>query len=134
MKPDLQGLINLAAKVRTPLSLAGLIIVVLFLIYRQLLSLNIFENVGSNATFLILEDILNKLFWLAIVALVLGIASYLTTSILTHKNQAQTRTSHVELIDASLDPHDSPYEQSIEGGRKIIRYKGSQHQKGTDND
>lgn len=32
------------------------------------------------------------------------------------------RSSHVRLIDASLDPHDSPYEQTIEQGKKTIRY------------
>jgi hypothetical protein len=33
-------------------------------------------------------------------------------------------SSNLTLIDAALDPHDSPYEQSTENGRKIIRYKG----------
>ena len=45
--------------------------------------------------------------------------------------QVGDRTSHatlplsskVILIDASLDPHDSPYEQTIEGGIKTIRSK-----------
>ena len=32
-------------------------------------------------------------------------------------------TSNVTLIDASLDPNDSPYEQTIENGRLKIRYK-----------
>src|SRR6266536_70547 len=31
--------------------------------------------------------------------------------------------SQATLIDASLDPHDSPYKQSIENGEKTIRYK-----------
>jgi hypothetical protein len=39
-------------------------------------------------------------------------------------SQAEPRlSSHVVLIDASLDPHDSPYEQTREQGKKIIRYK-----------
>src|SRR6266700_1521645 len=33
------------------------------------------------------------------------------------------RFPHVSLIDASLDPHDSPYEQSIENEKKKIRFK-----------
>jgi hypothetical protein len=32
-------------------------------------------------------------------------------------------SSNVTLIDAALDPHDSPYEQSIENGRTKISYK-----------
>jgi hypothetical protein len=33
-------------------------------------------------------------------------------------------SSHVVLIDASLDPNDSAYKQTVEDGRKTIRYKG----------
>jgi hypothetical protein len=35
-------------------------------------------------------------------------------------------SSNVLLVDASLDPHDSPYEQIAEDGQKKIRYKGQQ--------
>jgi TIR domain-containing protein len=37
--------------------------------------------------------------------------------------EGQLLSSHVILIDASLDPHDSPYEQKVEDGLKKIRYK-----------
>ncbi len=40
------------------------------------------------------------------------------------ERESQLLSSHVVLIDASLDPHDSPYEQTREDGRKKIRYKG----------
>lgn len=33
-------------------------------------------------------------------------------------------SSNLVLIDAALDPHDSPYEQSTENGRTKIRFKG----------
>ncbi len=33
-------------------------------------------------------------------------------------------SSNVTLIDAALDPHDSPYEQITQNGRAKIRYKG----------
>ncbi len=39
-------------------------------------------------------------------------------------------TSNVVLIDASLDPHDSPYKQSLEGEIKKIRYMGQHPRKG----
>src|SRR6266700_3348376 len=76
MKPNLQELMNVAVKVRTPLALAGLTIVVLYGIYKEVLSLNVFEKIGANATFILLQDILDKLFWLALLALVLGVSSY----------------------------------------------------------
>ena len=34
-------------------------------------------------------------------------------------------SSNLTLIDAALDPHDSPYEQTIDKGRKKIRYRKS---------
>src|SRR5262249_23280577 len=37
-----------------------------------------------------------------------------------HTHRSPARSSEITLIDASLDPKDSPYEQIIEGGRKII--------------
>ncbi len=58
MKPNLQELMNVAVKVRTPLALAGLTIVVLYGIYKEVLSLNVFEKIGANATFILLQDIL----------------------------------------------------------------------------
>jgi len=131
MKPNLQELMNVAVKVRTPLALAGLTIVVLYGIYKEVLSLNVFEKIGANATFILLQDILDKLFWLALLALVLGVASYLVTSLVGRKSQSHF--SNVTLVDASLDSHDNPYTQTIEGGRKKIRYKGRQPKKEVNN-
>lgn len=38
-------------------------------------------------------------------------------------------SSNLTLIDAALDPHDSPYEQIVENGRTKIRYKGQKPKK-----
>jgi hypothetical protein len=38
-------------------------------------------------------------------------------------------SSNLILIDAALDPHDSPYEQNIENGRTKIRFKGEKPKK-----
>jgi hypothetical protein len=43
---------------------------------------------------------------------------------LSSKEPEPPLSSNLTLIDAALDPHDSPYEQTTENGRKIIRYKG----------
>jgi TIR domain len=40
-------------------------------------------------------------------------------------------SSNIVLIDASLDPHDSPYEQIVEEGRKIIRFARPSPEKGS---
>ncbi|OGO74867.1 MAG: hypothetical protein A3K45_03600 [Chloroflexi bacterium RIFOXYC12_FULL_59_14] len=119
MKSDMGKFINLAGKIKTPLTLSGLVVVILYAVYRQVLSLNIFENIGANSTFVLLQNILDKIFWLALISILLGVASYLVTFILSR--QAPRSSSSVSLIDASLDPHDSPYEQHIENGKKKIR-------------
>ena len=75
MKPDIQALLKLALKIRTPLALAGLVIIIFYAIYKEVLSLNIFANVGGNSTFLIIENIIDKVFWLTVLALVLGVIS-----------------------------------------------------------
>ena len=119
MKSSLEYLVGLVVKIRTPLTLAGVVVIILYAIYSQVLSLKVFENVGANATFVLLQNILDRLFWLALIAIILGVLSYLMTFALNRK--VPPRSSDVSLIDASLDPHDSPYEQSSENGRKTIR-------------
>ncbi len=132
MNSNIQEIMKLAVKVRTPLALAGLTVVILYAIDKEILSLDVFEKIGGSGTLLLLQDILDKLFWLALVALVLGIASYVLTILLSYKSQSHS--SNVKLIDASLDPHDSPYEQTIEDGKKKIRYKGQQTKKEVNSD
>ena len=124
MKSDIQSLLKLALKIRTPLALAGLVIVIFYAIYKEVLSLNIFANVGGNSTFLIIENIIDKVFWLAMIALVLGVISYLFTYLLSYKNKSLS--SNVSLIDASLDQHNSLYQEYTDNGIKKIRYKGQQ--------
>jgi len=96
MNIDLNKLASISAKVRTPLGLSGLIIVVLYGIYRQVLSLNIFSKVGENATVVLIGGILNKLFWLAMTTLILGIGSHVLVLVLRAKAHRRAR---VELVD-----------------------------------
>jgi hypothetical protein len=118
---DIGKISAIATKIKTPLALSGLVFVVLYLLYRQVLSLDVFSNIGANSTFLLLQNVLGKLFLLALLALVLGVGSYLTSAILTHK--VQRKSSNVELLDASLMDDDAGYEQVVEAGVKKIRRK-----------
>jgi len=124
MKSTSEKLFILAGKVKTPLILSGLVVSVLYGIYKQILSLDVFENIGANSTFVILQSMLEKVFWLALISIVLGVASYLTTFVLSRKQPAHK--SNVSLIDASLDPHNSAYEQNNEKGKKNIKPKGKE--------
>lgn len=132
MKLSIEKLAGLASRVRTPLALSGVVTVVLYAIYKQVLSLGVFANIGATPTFQLLQDVLDKLFWLALVAIVLGVASYLVTVVLSHR--MSSHSSELELIDASLDLSDSPYEETTKGETKIIRPKRQTERTGHDND
>ena len=63
--------------VRTPLSLGGLAVIVLCVIYNRVLGLGIFSTLNDSQTSGLLTAMVGYVFWLAIVAVVLGIAGYL---------------------------------------------------------
>ncbi len=73
MKDNVVKLFGVAEKVKTPLALSGMVIVVLYLIFNKVLSLNVFANIGESNTFILLQSVLSKVFWIAIVAIVLGV-------------------------------------------------------------
>jgi len=109
-------IVAVAARVKTPLTLAGLTVAVLYGVYRLVLALPVFEPLGAERTFMILRSVLGYIFWLAIAAIVLGIGAH----ILIAREGMRNRTSRVTLVDASLDPKDSDYEQTKDGA---IRHK-----------
>jgi hypothetical protein len=83
--------------------LAGAALLVLYELYGKILALPVFSNVGPRDTASLIGNIVGKLFWLALVALILGTAGYLTTAILTWMNPGLR--SNLKLEDASLDPN-----------------------------
>jgi hypothetical protein len=121
MDSKIEKFIAITGKIRTPLALSALIVIVLYGIYQQVLSLDVFEKIGAAPTFLLLQNVLDKLFWLALLGLILGVLSYVVTLILRHR--ISSRHSSVDLIDASLDREGSPlYEEEEDGsGRRRIR-------------
>jgi hypothetical protein len=62
--------------VRTPLSLAGLAIIVLFIVYNRVLGLGIFSTLTDSQSLRLLDSLVGYVFWLALVGLVLGIAGF----------------------------------------------------------
>jgi len=63
--------------VRTPLSLGGLTVVVLCVIYNRILGLGIFSTISGSQTTRLVSTMVTYVFWLAIVAVVLGVIGYL---------------------------------------------------------
>lgn len=72
----MNSLFDIASKVSTPLALGGLIAVVLFSIFRQILAKKIFPKLTVALSGIILQSIIDKLFILAFVAMFLGFAGY----------------------------------------------------------
>ena len=65
-------------RIKTPLTLGGLVVVVLYGLYSQILKLPGFAAaLPSGTAAQLLQDIIKYLFWLAILAVVLGVGSYL---------------------------------------------------------
>lgn len=72
-------IIDLASRVSTPLALSGLVTAFVFLIFRQIIARNIFPKLSTAITGTIIQDIINKLFRLALVAMILGFFGYIVS-------------------------------------------------------
>lgn len=73
-------------RVKTPLTLGGLVVIVLYELYSQILGLKIFGQLPPNSTFVLVRDIVGYLFWLAVLAVVLGVGSYLAVHFALPRN------------------------------------------------
>jgi hypothetical protein len=100
-------LLSYVNRIKTPLILAGIVVFILYFLYRQILSMPVFSNIGSAPTFILLQNIVDKVFWLSVIAIVLGVLSYLISLFL--KNRVRESDSRLNLIDASVDPKLSLY-------------------------
>lgn len=68
---------ELASRISTPLALGGFVAAVLFFIFRQILKKNIFPSLTRSASAEVIKVIIDRLFVLALVAMVLGFAGYI---------------------------------------------------------
>ena len=68
---------DLIERIKTPLTLSGFVVVVLYLLYNKVLSLGIFANLSENPTFLIINNIIWLIFWLAVISIIFGGIGYL---------------------------------------------------------
>ena len=84
-------ILKIATKIATPLSLASLVVLVLYLLFQAILKLPVFSHLAEGNTFLLLMAVINKLFILALVGLVLGIAAYVFVQSQAHGMSASGR-------------------------------------------
>jgi hypothetical protein len=76
------NILEIAAKVSTPLALGGLVVGALFLTFRQILSMNIFPRLSRQLGGKILIKIINTFLALALVAIVLGFIAYVLPTVI----------------------------------------------------
>lgn len=62
---------------RTPLSLGGLTVIVLCKIYSRVLDLDVLSTITASQTSGVLNAVVGYMFWLALVAVVLGTVGFL---------------------------------------------------------
>ncbi len=70
------SIFEITSKVSTPLALAGVVVAVLFFIFQHIIKKNIFPKLTVTVAGTIIQSIINKLFIVAIVAIILGFAGY----------------------------------------------------------
>lgn len=68
---------KIVERVKTPLSITGISLMIMYLIIKKILDLDIYENVGAENTFKIIDKIINYVFVVAVISLLLGITTYL---------------------------------------------------------
>jgi hypothetical protein len=76
------NILDIAAKVSTPLALGGLVVGALFLTFRQILSMDIFPQLSRQLGGRIIVKIINTFLILALVAIVLGFVAYVTPTVM----------------------------------------------------
>jgi hypothetical protein len=79
-KVFIDKILGVASKVYTPLSLAGLIIGAMFLIFRQILSMNIFPQLTEQAGGAVIIKIINVFLIISLTSIVLGFVAYVVTT------------------------------------------------------
>jgi tetratricopeptide (TPR) repeat protein len=70
------SILEVGAKLATPLSLAGFALAVLYLLYRVLLRGQLLSRLGATHSFRIINRVITFVFILAIVAMLLGLGGY----------------------------------------------------------
>jgi hypothetical protein len=74
---DLAKMADILERVKTPLTLAGLALLIFYGIFSRVLSLKIWGRLQESSTAALLRRILSYTFILALVCVVLGAASFL---------------------------------------------------------
>jgi hypothetical protein len=72
----MNSIFEIASIISTPLALSGVVVASLFLLFRQIIKKNIFPKLTVVLAGTIIKSIINKIFIIALVAIVMGFAGY----------------------------------------------------------
>ncbi|MGR0479986.1 MAG: hypothetical protein ACTFAL_00905 [Candidatus Electronema sp. V4] len=78
----MEKLFQISTTISTPLALGGLFAVIFFFIIKQMLAKDIFSPLTKSSSFNILKTIVDRLFVLALIAMLLGFAGYIIPMLL----------------------------------------------------
>jgi hypothetical protein len=76
----MEKIIEIAASVSTPLALGGLMAAIFFFVLKQILAKNVFPRLSRDHSAAFLTHVVDRLFILALVAMVLGFAGYVVVA------------------------------------------------------
>ncbi len=99
----MEKIFEFASQVSTPLALGGLIASILFFLLRQIIKKDIFPSLTRSASSEIIKLIIDRLFILALVAMVLGFVGY----ILLNQSQSGNRQAGRDVIVEQIDKEKS---------------------------
>jgi hypothetical protein len=108
----METIIEIASRISTPLALAGLLAAFLFFIFRQIINTGILPELTKKAGGTIILAIINKLFVLALGAMVLGFGGYVLT-IIVRPNEIEVSRPNIEAVSPGTSP----------GGQQLLEIK-----------
>jgi hypothetical protein len=88
---DASRLAAIANRVKTPIALAALALILLYLVLRQVLGLDLFSRVSADETSRLLKLIIDSLFWLCMVAVILGVFAFILPIMLPARLKSNVR-------------------------------------------
>lgn len=104
------------ASIKTPITVTALIVIVFYYLLSQVLSLGVFATLTQSDSSHLLEAVLSKVFWLAVLGLVFGGVLFAIPYVLPNR-----RSGEITLVDASLNQDLSSYSQGPDGEGPISR-------------
>jgi hypothetical protein len=114
--------------------LAGIALIVLLYVFRQILKLRIFKNVGSEGTLTTINNIINKVFWVTIA----GIVAWLAVAMFGKTTTGESTENVSTVYGQNIQPSDLPaeltnpvQEDSIDHESEQLKHRNSLTLNGT---